>query len=461
MAGDDAARWLVLASFSFHAFCNQFMFMNFAESVEISKEMFKVDDADVNWLYSAGMLSAVPSFFLVMAFSESDRWTTSFIGISCTVVSAWVRVLAVSQHNFALAVASSAFLGPGTALICTGFADLPMQLFPHGLKRKVTAGIAVQSTFLGWGMGGLLAALLIKSVSILSSFVLVQAVLVSVSLPVFLFVHNQPLEPLSNTGECVMLGRDLAAGYGAEGEQGSGGGADGGLTESIPAKAPMGMLPSFGAMLSNWRFILQASACAVLQGVGYTLPAVQEAVFATRGFTSLECATSGFVFIMAGVVLGMILASPLAPSGKAPRLVLAFFWIGTLAVVMLQQSVSPQFANIAGSHQGAQIIHLCLMIVGGGCTLGFLNITLPVVCAEVHPVSEVYSGGMIELLAFGLGALLTQWSTDGQFKVCAGASFVSAFLMTVSTMFPGAPREEPETSSTSPRASAAVEVGIA
>jgi len=280
MAGDDAARWLVLAAFSLHAFCNQFMFMNFAESFAITEAAFTIGDSDVNWLYSAGMLSAVPSFFLVMAFSESNRWVTSFIGNTCTVVSAWLRVIAVTQRNFTIAIVSSVFLGPGTALICTGFADLPMQLFPHGLKRKVTAGIAVQSCFFGWGMGGLLAALLIKSISILSSFVLVQAVLVSFSLPVFLFVHRQPLEPLPNTGECVMLGRDLIGGYGAEGDKGIGGGAEASSAESLRARQShfehesltqatanprMGMLQSFGAMLSNRRFVLQASACALLQ----------------------------------------------------------------------------------------------------------------------------------------------------------------------------------------------------
>merc|ERR1712166_1632996 len=131
MADNEAARWRVLASFSFHAFCNQCIYMNFAQAVDVTKAAFTVGDSGVNWLYSASLLSAVPSFFAVMAFSGSHPWATSFIGVTCTVISAWLRVIAMTQRSFEIAIVSSVFLGPGTAVICTGFADLPMQLFPE------------------------------------------------------------------------------------------------------------------------------------------------------------------------------------------------------------------------------------------------------------------------------------------------------------------------------------------
>lgn len=416
--------WFVLVSFSLHAFCNQFLYLNFASVSEITEAAFHIDDLGTNWLYTTSMLSAIPSFIFVMVFSEANHWAVSFTGILATVLAGWLRYLAVAQKSYTIAMLSSAALGPGTGVILVGFAELPVLLFPQGgWSRKLCTGIAVQMTWFGWANGSLLTPYVVKTASGLTSFCLVQAICVSICLPVFLAFHRHSAESE----------REEASNYGA--------------VDNAPIqdshRGHLSIKESVQLMFSNRRYVLVALATAMIQAVGFAVPAVQEEVFSNKGYNGIACAWNGFVFIMAGVAAGMLLACsiPNADDSKStqliPRLVLASVWIGTISMFTLQFSVHFYGGMLGGLGEVSTRVFLySLLGIAGACSLGFVNITVPFVCSEAHPVSETYSGGTTEMLGFGLGAVLTQASTGQQFWVCAAASLAAAVLMTVGMWCP-------------------------
>lgn len=408
-------RWLVLSSFALHAFFNQFIFLNFALITGVTKTTFSIGLASVNFLYTAALLSAIPSFLCAMAFLDTYNWSVYLTAVLSTLVAGWLRYLAVYQQSFVLAIMSSVALGPGTGVVFTGVAELPQKWFPAGWERTVATGLAVQTALFGWAMGGLLSPLLVHSPSSLHDFCLVQALLVSVCLPVFLCCHK-------SAPENVFDSEGGTRHYGTQGVSNPSDTADVSLKKGRPPSIKEAMT----SLIQNRGFLLQALGCALMQGAGYTIPAVQEVVFASKGYDHTECAVASFVFIIAGVVLGMALSSTQGTS----TLVLVLFWVAALASVALE--IILRFFDgdlVRFGHIGRYAVYIIIMAVAGACSLGFINVALPLLFKAAHPVSDTHSGGTMQLLGFGFGALLTQLSTGLQFSVCAVASLVAAILM--------------------------------
>merc|ERR1712232_876252 len=114
------------------------------------------------------------------------------------------------------------------------------------------------------------------------------------------------------------------------------------------------------------------------------------------------------------------------------RLVLLLFWGAGSAVAILQLSISQHAGGIRQEERRVTFItHLALVVVSGGCSLGFIGSALPLVCSALPDVPESWSGGLVELHGFAFGALLTQVSTGIQFVICAAAAIIAAILMTV------------------------------
>merc|ERR1712080_636505 len=138
----------------------------------------------------------------------------------------------------------------------------------------------------------------------------------------------------------------------------------------------------------------------------------------------------------AGVILGISFAAHMAVTGSSAESLagscraLALFWIAAAALCVLQAFVTFGQSRLAFlGHRGKLAFYILLMIVIGSCSLGFVNLTLPLLCLEARPASEAHAGGMVMLLGFALGAVLTQISTGREFVVCAVASLVAAALM--------------------------------
>jgi len=183
--------------------------------------------------------------------------------------------------------------------------------------------------------------------------------------------------------------------------------------------------------LRNKEFVLQGLGCALLQAVGFTIPGVQEEIFDVEGYSPKSCSWTGFTFIMSGVCMGMCLGR-LLPTHNRPdvayKLILVLFWGCTVALCSLQLVF--WYGEGLGT-VGRFWTYMPLMALVGGCSLGFLNVHLPVACAMAEPVSESLSGGLVELLGQLLSSWLTQWSTGRQFWVCALASFAAAVCVSI------------------------------
>lgn len=423
--------WLVVVAFCFHSFWNQFIGMELSGVTDLAMATFRVDDASVDMVYSVSILSSVPAFVLCMLFSKHYYWSTLVVCVVCTVAAGWLRYIAVCQESFKLAVISSALLGPGNAAVFVAFADLAVMLFPLGLSRNIATGLIVQIPYVGWISGSFLTAALVRSQSDLATFCLVQALLTSISLPVILAWHQLPRDPVARRSS-----------LGGADRRSSLGGADMYGAVGISRKgSDMGKLDidSLGSMLVNRRFLLQALGLTLLEAVSFLLPELQVWFFANQGYNHVECATNGAVYVLSGAALGMVLTGPYAvddPHSKsAHRLVLVLFWSAAVTLGVLHLSVH-HFAHVLGvlGHQGVRIFFYLLLGVNGSVSIGMLNVALPLVCAEAHPVAETYSGGMIQLAAALVSVLLNQCSArlnaDMQLSLCALAALAAAVLMT-------------------------------
>jgi len=290
-------------------------------------------------------------------------------------------------------------------------------------------------------------AKIVRSQADLATFCLVQAVLTSLCLPVILAWHSLPPDPLVRR-------RSLGGG-----DRPSLGSADMYGTLSIVSKASSAQPASMDfleSLLLNPRFLLQAMGVALLEAVSWVLPELQFWVFARNGYDHTECALNSVVFVMSGVVLGMVLTGPYAvdSDGKsAHRLVLALFWGAALLLLWLHISMQHFSYYLEGlGHDGVRIFFYILLGSSGACSIGFVNVALPLVCIEAHPVAETYSGGLIQLVAVVLSVPLNQWSAklspDMQFSLCALVAFGAAALMSAG-LWPDEREAAPETAADS------------
>lgn len=402
----ERGQWLTLATFAFHAVSNQFLFMDFAPVSEITKETFDISDAGVNWLYTVSLLAAIPSLLFVMSFIDSHNWLVSFFGVTSTVAAAWLRLASVHYHSFELAVVSSVALGLGVGTIFTGFTELPARCFPEEKDRAIAAAIAAQSAFFGWAAGGLMVPLLIISYPTMKSFFWVQAIAVTLGLPIFCFGHSTSTEAAPSMG-----GGQAETTYGS------------GQLEDVQGKKSedgSSIVSSVASMFLDTNFALQANSIATLEAVGFTIPAVQEAVLADEGYSHIDVALFGFCFIFAGVIVGLAFGEFAPRFGNPRKIVLGLFWTGALAIGMLCGLV---FMTKGGKYF---LAYFFLLVIGGGCSLGFVNVALPIASAALPGKPESHTGGYVGIMALALAALLTQFSTGRQFTVCAIAALFAA-----------------------------------
>lgn len=426
-AVEEDFRWLVLTNFAFHSACNGFMWMDYSTVSESASEAIGVKVVDINTLYSMSFMAAVPSIVCAMCFLDTYDWGTMLTGTSATVICAWLRWAAVWQQSYPLALASSAALGIGVSVVFTGFAKIPAQWFSRGEERSLASAIAVQSNFFGWALGGIMVPALVGSPHGLRSLLLMQAVIVSLCLPIFFSCHrarrpeltrqNSPVEVPSGESEIEMQKVETIKRI-----------RRGSVAEI--ASDPETRKAAFGYM-ANYEFAMHGLACALLQAVGFTIPGVQETIFGSEGYSAKTASWTGFAFIISGVVTGMSLGK-CAPASSAPtasyKIVLVLFWACAIAICMLQ---AVYFYGEGLGSLGRYYVYLPLMGVVGASSLGFLNVHLPIACHTAEPVSEGLSGGLVELLGQVISSALTTLSSGHQFCVCAGAAVLAAILVTI------------------------------
>lgn len=373
--------------------------MDFAATPETTKYMLGIDDASINWLYTVSLMSTVPSVVLTLAFIDYFNRLASCFGVASTMIAAWVRYEATKRASFDLAVVSGICLGLGTGFVFVGFTQIPRDWFPSERERSLAMALAVQVSFLGWAFGGLIIPMFVTSVASMISFSYIQAVSLTVCFFVFLAWHRSPI----SQDECLHS-----------------------------ATTQPTMMKSMALIIGNGRFLVQSCACAMFQGVGFTIPAILFDVLEDQGYGSKESAWMSFAFIMGGVIAGLTLGEVVSRSASPnlrSSLLLSLFWKGSVAVWLL--FFADSCLQTSGEHS-RHIVIFVLMMISGSCSLGFVNVALPVICETASPVSESLSGGLTELLGFAMGAFLTQASSGYGFSLCAVASLFASILMSTS-----------------------------
>eukprot|EP00300_Choanocystis_sp_HF-7_P034098 c46634_g1_i1.p1 GENE.c46634_g1_i1~~c46634_g1_i1.p1 ORF type:complete len:428 (+),score=82.92 c46634_g1_i1:39-1322(+) len=376
-------KWGVLLAFCMTTALNAFMFMNFATISSISKTRFHIDTQRLNWLYSGALTMSIPLMFPVAYFLDNQNWITSFIGIFTAFLTAWVRYAACLQESFALAVLSSLLLGVSSAVVLSTPTQLAQSWFEPPRRTMITS-IAVQSNYLGWCLGGLVTPYAVTSAQELESFLFRQAILSCFVLAAFVVLHRPP--PTSFTA----------------------------------------VDPNFKPLLRNKPYLLHSIAFALLGAVSFTIPAVQDQVFHSVGFSPEANSLTNLAFILCGVGVGLV-AGAVVPAPKHKPFLKISFLLTSSCLTLLAFAVKFRGFIPDSTLQAANI---ALMAAVGAGSLGFIGVGLSVSANLGKPVSDTYSGGGVEFMLQIISVILTQASSEAVgFFVCAVASWVATVVL--------------------------------
>jgi hypothetical protein len=174
-------------------------------------------------------------------------------------------------------------------------------------------------------------------------------------------------------------------------------------------------------LIRDQRFIMLFIGCGLSQGIAYTIPGLVEHTFYNAG----RSPWTGFIYIVMGNAMGMVLGTQ-APSHR-DALVVALLWGATLSLWSLQ------FVYWFGdwlNDEDRFSLYISLMSAVGACSMGSLNVVLPIVCSAAAPTSKTLSGGFVMLFSLVVASILGSLSTGRQFFLCAATMLVATMCMT-------------------------------
>ena len=351
---DRYARAGVLFAFCINTACNSFMFMDFAALSDLSAEIFKTDTNGVNWLWSASLLAVLPMTFpatFLLPKRGWANWLTTGAGVTCNVVGAWLRYLSVVTESLSVAILSSILVGFSAAVIISSIMHVSANWFPPKQQAMATS-VAVQSNYAGWCLGVVLIPLVVTKqpttalqTGAFRDLLLVQAFVVTASLPAFLLFHRSAPEKKGQyllEGNGTTSNNDGGGGGGRGGsekqrflEEGSGGdpakdpatssssssaysgegsyqqqeGGDGApriSNTSTHVAPPESFFAQLGMMFTNRHFVFQGFVYGWLGGISFTLTAVQDEVLGDAGLSPDQTCWTNFAFVLCGVIGGLL-----------------------------------------------------------------------------------------------------------------------------------------------------------
>ena len=404
-------------------------------------------------------------------------FTTTALSLGFNALGAWLRLAAVVTSSFNLALASSVSLGfYAGVMICT-FTDLPMRYFPPH-ERSLVTSIAVQCNYLGQALGSLIPYLVSPCTPDASTkqcssvflsdtrdrfehTLLSQAVAMTAPLPLFVILRW-----------CSPSSGIPAAG-------GSGGhGCSSTATNALPAHAHASTSPRGGTsgshgrcevggalsaacnvgdvghggegadsalllLLRNRQFCVHACCYSILGGVSFAIPGIQDSIFtgclSSPSLDSSHTMWLNFAFIICGVLTGLALGCVIKADDHQALAVKALFACAVASTTAIAILSTPAVASHASEQLGdaLYVMLVALMGLAGASSIGFIGLGLHIAAALAHPVSEAYSGGLVEWSVFAWGAILTQLSRcELSFWLCAGASWFVLVVLFALAAFP-------------------------
>lgn len=406
-APPDPRRWFVILLTCGGSATNAFMFMNFSSSASLAERVFGTSGPNVSWLYSAGLLSVLPAFFVAVdAMSAPATQRRALVAMHAfNAVAAGLRLASVVAGSYALAMASSVACGLSASLVISSYTAVSGRWLP---ERERAMGVAalVQSNYGGWLLGAVIVPYACAAKRGLVVVLAAQAGVAGALLAAgAAFTPSALVEAAPARAEDAPLA----------------------LTDSGP---PPAAAFSLGAAVREYRrrprWLVAGLAYAVAAGVGFAVPAAQDIVFSeTCGFSSKVNAVANAAFIAAGVLAGLGLgAASDAVARHETAVLLGFMAGGALALAGLAATVAlPRHCN--------ELAAIELMALAGASTIGFVGAALSEASksAGPSPAARVYSGGCVEWWVQIFGAAVTQVASSKQgFVLCAGLQGLATLL---------------------------------
>jgi len=448
--------WLVLISFVFHSFANAFQWMDYTSVSTTAK--FALGDGGMapgdalesdqfNWLYSSGIICAAVSMLFCMRFMDKYHFGVLAFGAVVNVLGAWLRYLSVVRTNYTLALVSSIFVGIDCGILYSYFTAIADRWFPERL-RTMAVTVCCQANYGGWGIAAVLVPSVVESREDLKSFLLIQAIGVSISLVVFFLCHRD--HPETSDGDEPEVARRTSALVGPEKMRStarSTSGISGASSASRASKDPelakmQDPVKELWQILTNPSFLSQALCYGFLQGAGIAVPGIQDEIFSDLDYSSSDSRWTDFAFIFTGVIGGLILSAVVPQDIRKHGIILrAIFIVTALAAVGLVLLSEDSIGGKLSKDNRYACFVVAMPIFGFGA-IGFVGIALPLICALVHPVSESISGAFVEFLGQVFAAFMAQ--VVSKFWVVAGVVLTVAIAFQFVFKLPHEEVEEAE-----------------
>ena len=316
------------------------------------------------------------------------------------VLAAWLRWLSVWTESYAIALVSSIILGGASAIVICSFTAVSEHLFPPE-QRTLATTIAVQSNYFGWALGSLIPSI-VSDISSMQTCMLVQACLVSLSLPAYLLASPPPA---CGSSAAVALPPPPSGTAGAAGP--SSDNVRGGSSDSSDGdELKLSLRESFLSMATNTQLLLHGLAYSMMAGVSFAVTAVQDSILTDLGFASTCAQWTNFAFITSGVGAGLILGMTVTDAEQyAPTLRLLFLLTALAMTALVALTVTASSFDDEYVLFGLLVLGMASLGVG---SLGFIGMGLHVAVQVGHPVAAEYVGGGVEWFVQAWGATLTE-----------------------------------------------------
>jgi MFS family permease len=395
------------------------------------------------WQYSATLLASLPAAFPAMRYIDTHNYLVTFLGTASQVLAGWLRYIAIREENFSLVIVSSVLIGFGGSVIISTYTTCAQRWFPPH-ERTLATSIAVQSNYFGWAMGSVIVPSIVNepgsgSFDVIKeqflNLALWQAVGCSLCLVTFFAFHRETPKSYkkdmataeerdtsqaqeqdeevgasfaSGDGRSMTAGRRSQSGVAGRASYSRGACASSVYRQNQASSVQIPALKSAWMLATNGQFMMQGFCYAVLGGVSYTIPAVQDEVFADIGYTSQENSLTNFCFIMTGVCCGVLLGYVGKDRRRHGVLLKFLFSISAVSLTVLLVLTDLRKRNIDVGLNNAELRPIFIICMGGAGagTLSFIGIALQKAVDLTQPVSEAIAGGMVEWFLNNFAAII-------------------------------------------------------
>ncbi|KAJ1448392.1 hypothetical protein M885DRAFT_143934 [Pelagophyceae sp. CCMP2097] len=437
---------------------NGFLFMNFSVDEQLTESIFGVDSQRAAWLYSMTLIMSVPCFFAAAdCFTLRGRGALGLwhvLNLACAVQ----RFAAVHTTSYALALASSIPLGVSTSLMIASYGAVTELWLPEE-ERALGMSILVQSNYSGWLAGAVLTPIFAKDRVALVYLLQYQvaactmagafAALELASRPYEAsapkgykappapdVVRRSPQRTLAPGGEREVAAREAEEAM-VRREEAVQAANDQAILcdDGCAAPEPLSLYIAVKDLAANPRWLVLGLCYATVGGIGYAIPAAQDAIFFAACPGHLDAqknARANGAFILAGVLTVITLGrygNALVGHEAAvltPLLSAGAFVIGLLALALAR----------GVCYEG---LVLPLMALAGASSLGFVGLALREAAETAAPnkSASLYSSGLIVWGFQGTGALFTQVASNRWgFTIIAASQAISAVGLVVGFRMP-------------------------